>query len=421
MHRMKSRTSSDVAQTRSRASRRALRQTAERVLARTPARRRPTPNDVAELLHELQVHQVELEIQNEELRFAQEEIQQSRDRYAELYDYAPMAYIAVDAASGQILQVNITACDLLKVTRSTCKGRFTQFIEIPYQDAFYLCLRRARTEPYRATCEVQMHGSDKVDFWALLEVKGQSESNNVQIAIANITERKKIEQVKDDFIGMVSHELRTPLTVIMGSLAVVRNNDIPSEELKGLLNEAERSSETLAHILDNLIELSRYQSDRLRLSRTAVNIEAVMRDVVEQESARLGEHDVSLDTDGHLPEIRLDETRLRQVMHNLLDNAAKYSAPEAPIRVMVKQNSGEIVIGVRDKGKGITEKDQVRLFESFERLGERSTTKPGLGLGLLVCKRLVEAHGGKIWVESKPGKGSTFWFSIPIGGGAEAV
>jgi signal transduction histidine kinase len=112
--------------------------------------------------------------------------------------------------------------------------------------------------------------------------------------------------------------------------------------------------------------------------------------------------------------LEIDELRVRQILRNLLDNAAKYSPPNTEIRVSARREDSQIMIGVSDQGKGITPEDQARLFEPFERLRENSTTVAGLGLGLLVCKRLVEAHGGKIWVESAPGQGTTFWFILPV-------
>ena len=109
-----------------------------------------------------------------------------------------------------------------------------------------------------------------------------------------------------------------------------------------------------------------------------------------------------------------DQVRVQQIIHNLLDNAAKYSPDNTEIRVSVKRENANLLIGVRDRGKGLSPDERGKLFQSFERLEETSVTKPGLGLGLLVCRRLVEAHGGKIWVESEPGEGSTFWFTMPI-------
>jgi PAS domain S-box-containing protein len=236
----------------------------------------------------------------------------------------------------------------------------------------------------------------------------------VVLAFRDITERRKAEKVKDEFIGLVSHELRTPMTVIKGALKVAMSEGISPEDLKALITDAAESSEDLAQILDNLIELSRYQSDRLRLSMARRNIGQIIIDVVESEKKHLGSHRFTLDILKDLPMIDIDEVRLRQIIRNLLSNAAKYSPAGTEIKVSADRNGDSIVVGVKDEGKGISAGDQARLFQFFERLEEDITGKPGLGLGLLVCKRLVEAHSGRIWVESELGKGTTFRFSLPI-------
>ena len=109
-----------------------------------------------------------------------------------------------------------------------------------------------------------------------------------------------------------------------------------------------------------------------------------------------------------------DRSRLERVLSNLLNNAVKYSPSDTEIKISLRKDGDYLLVGVKDQGKGLSTDEQAKLFQPFERLNQTSTTKPGLGLGLLVCKRLVEAHGGKIWVESEPGKGSTFSFTLPL-------
>ena len=251
--------------------------------------------------------------------------------------------------------------------------------------------------------------------WTLTPIKDLSgRVTGLVLSLIETTERKKAEQIKDDFVGMVSHELRTPLTIFMGAVQVARSEEINEDERKELLQEAVTSSDNLSHILENLIELSRYQSDRLTLSKEKIDIESVIKETLERESTHLNEHKVILDISEKLPGLEVDKVRLQQIIRNLLDNAAKYSPENTEIHVSVRQEDKDILIGISDQGKGISHEDQEKMFAPFERLQENSATKAGLGLGLLVCRRLVEAHGGKIWVESEPGKGSTFWFTLPL-------
>jgi PAS domain S-box-containing protein len=236
--------------------------------------------------------------------------------------------------------------------------------------------------------------------------------NGIVCTSVDITDLKKAEMLKDDFIGMVSHELRTPLTVFLGAVKVAMTEGITNEEIQELLRDASHSADSLAHLLDNLLELSLYQANRLTINRSRLDIAHVIRNAVQK--SHLNSHKLSLDIAENFPLVEADQSKLEQVILNLLDNAAKYSPVGTEIHVLVKQDSDQLAIGVRDQGKGIPADEQGKLFQSFERLHENSVTKPGLGLGLLVCKRLVEAQGGRIWVESEPGKGSTFWFTLPL-------
>jgi PAS domain S-box-containing protein len=406
-----------------------LRQHAEDLLAQKGEPASLSLDDMANLVHELEVHEIELEMQNqelqhaqqradlyiEELTYARQDLEQARDRYAELYDYAPTAYFTVDTYSGLILEMNVTAADLLMTTKTKAhRSRFAAFVEPEDADTFHICTRRALAERYRETCELRMRPADGPAFWALLDIRGEPESNQVRIAVTDITERKKAEQLKDDFIGMVSHELRTPITVIIGCLKVAQTEGITREEMMELLREADLSSEALSHILENLIELSRYQADRLKLNKARTKVEDVILEAVGPRTGYFNDHRLRLEIHTGLPAVKVDRVRLQQILRNLLDNAAKYSPADTEISVIARHENEHVLIGVGDRGKGISPEDQARLFEPFERLREKSTTRPGLGLGLLVCKRLVEAHGGKIWVDSKPGRGTTFWFTLPL-------
>ena len=138
------------------------------------------------------------------------------------------------------------------------------------------------------------------------------------------------------------------------------------------------------------------------------------QELVEAEQTHMDGRTISLSPAEKLPDLAIDKVRLGQIMHNLLDNASKYSPPRSEIRVSLSARGDEVLIGVTDAGSGIRKEDRSKIFQRFERLDKGSTSKPGLGLGLLVCRHLVEAHGGRIWVESRPGQGTTFWFTLPV-------
>ncbi len=230
----------------------------------------------------------------------------------------------------------------------------------------------------------------------------------------DVTGHKKVENIKDEFIGLVSHELRTPMTVLNGTLHVASLPNITPEERDLMMQDARHSSDELAQILDNLVELSRHQAGRLQLAVEETDLGQLIRDIVTAEEAHLEGYNIVTDVPDELPLLDLDRVRVRQVLRNLMSNAAKYSPEGTEIRVSARRQDGEVLVSVTDHGKGITPEEQSQLFQPFERLAETSRTSRGLGLGLMVCKRLVEAHGGRIRVTSAPGQGSTFSFTLPL-------
>jgi signal transduction histidine kinase len=229
----------------------------------------------------------------------------------------------------------------------------------------------------------------------------------------DITERKKTEQLKDEFIGLVSHELRTPMTIITGSLHTATSEGISPEDKEILLQNAIEGADSLSAILENLLELSRYQAGRLQIHREAVDMSMAVQSVIEKLQPRSEGHSFLLD----LPEgpllVEADPVRVERILYNLMENAVKYSPGQKLIKVFAFRENDIITTGVSDTGIGISPEELDRIFEPFERLEKTSSSK-GLGLGLVVCKRLVEAQGGRIRVESEPGKGSTFYFSLPV-------
>jgi len=367
----------------------------------------PRTADLTQIVHELEVHQIELDIQKEELQI-------SRDRYEELYEFSPCAYFTVDADTGMIKELNVTAAILLKINKTAAfQRRFASFLEPDFADIFHISCRRALNEQCNQIVEVRMLIAGDLELWALLHIQGDPDRNEVRIAITDISERKKVEQLKDDFIGMVSHELRTPLTVVIGAVHVAQEKQISAHERAELLREASAQSDQLAQILENLIELSRFQSNRLNLIKEPVSIQTTIDSVVLEKSGLIKQK-IYVDAAPKLLLVEADKGRLQEILRNLLDNAVKYSPSDKEIKITVKRDGENVVVGVSDRGPGISEADQKKLFVPFERLHEKPGTSKGLGLGLLVCRRLVEAHGGKIWVESKVGRGSTFWFTLPV-------
>ena len=229
----------------------------------------------------------------------------------------------------------------------------------------------------------------------------------------DITEHKREMDIKDEFIGLVSHEMRTPLTVIVGALSTARDERVSEEERGELLEMASSGASSMATILENMLELTRHRAGHLKLEKRPCRIADIADKAKHKVINKYDSRDIILEIPQEASEVSCDATRIEQVIYNLLENAAKYSPEGSEVKVFSRREKDGLLIGVSDHGIGITPENQKKLFEPFTRL--KGSGNSGIGLGLVVCKHLVEAHGGHIWVESKPGEGSTFFFSIPRG------
>ena len=241
------------------------------------------------------------------------------------------------------------------------------------------------------------------------------EENRFATLFLDITERKQTESIKDEFIGMVSHELKTPLTVVIGALETATAEGINREDALDLLGDAAWGAHKMADIVDNLLELSRWQAKRFVLQPSLVDVREIVTKLTQQAGLKSERHHLRADFPPGLASVRADKTRLERVLINLIDNAIKYSPNGGDVLVSVKPQRNNLLFSVSDRGIGISDADQRRLFQAFERLESVSgSAVQGIGLGLVVCQRLVQAHGGQIWVESEVGQGSTFCFTLPL-------
>ena len=237
------------------------------------------------------------------------------------------------------------------------------------------------------------------------------------VFLRDITGRKKLDELKDEFIGLVSHEMRTPLTVIIGALHTVLTEEarLTADEKGQLLQDAFSEAESLSHLLSNMLELTRAQSQRLLLHRELISIESVAQDLIDKMKEQSSGRNFVLEVASRMPNVYADPVRLEHTLRNLLENAVKYSPDGTSITISIQSKEGNVIVAVKNEGAGISLYDKDKLFKPFERLGFSQTEMvEGVGLGLLVCKRLVEAHGGRIWVESEPGCGATFIFTLPV-------
>ena len=221
-------------------------------------------------------------------------------------------------------------------------------------------------------------------------------------------------QVKDQFLSIVSHELRTPLTTIKGYSQMLHKRLAGDADGERFAANIDTQVSRLGRLVDDLLDVTRFARGQFELRRTHVDLRPLLEDTVARFRVVAPNHTLQLNLDGKPYQGHWDRDRLEQVMNNLVSNAIKYSPGGGTITVSTRQEGGEVEVSVRDQGLGIPEEEQRELFERFYRGRGQSKDIAGLGLGLYVTRRIVEAHGGTIGVKSAPDEGSEFSFTLPL-------
>ncbi|MGC2526142.1 MAG: ATP-binding protein [Candidatus Acidiferrum sp.] len=238
------------------------------------------------------------------------------------------------------------------------------------------------------------------------------------VVLHDITELRRLERVRRDFVANVSHEFRTPLTAIQGFAETLLAGAIDdSVNRTRFLEIILEHSRRLARLTEDLLVLSKMDADRLELEVQQLRVSQLIESCLETAQRRAAEKDlrISVNLPQSLPDIAGDRRRLAEVLQNLLDNAIQYTLPGGQITVSAEPQDDEVILTVSDTGIGIPKVDQPRIFERFYRVDvARSREAGGIGLGLAIAKHLVEVHGGRLWVDSEVGRGSQFHFSVPV-------
>lgn len=324
--------------------------------------------------------------------------------------------VAVVNAAERVLFSNPSFASVLGLDLPPQPG--SALVEVVRQTELIEAVRKVLAGEPRVESEIVTGTLRQHFFAATVAAVHTKQANGAVIVLHDITDLRKLERVRRDFVANVSHEFRTPLTAIQGFsetlLAGAMNDPQNRERFLGIILEHARR---LARLTEDLLMLSKMDAERLELEIRRLPVEQLVSSCIETSQPRSIERDLRLSVNlgKNIPDIAGDRRRLTEVLQNLLDNAMQYTPAGGKIMVGAERKGQEVVITVADTGIGIPQADQPRIFERFYRVDvARSREVGGTGLGLSIAKHLMEAHGGRLWVESEVGNGSKFHFSVPI-------
>jgi len=324
--------------------------------------------------------------------------------------------VAVVNVSERVLFSNPSFASILGLGSPPQPG--SGLVEVVRQTELIEAVRKVLAGESRVESEIVTGTLRQHFFAATVAAVRTTQANGAVVVLHDITDLRKLERVRRDFVANVSHEFRTPLTAIQGFSETLLGGAINDPQnrdrfLSIILEHARR----LARLTDDLLMLSKMDADRLELELRRLPVEQLVSGCVETAQPRAVEKDLRLSVNlgKKLPDIAGDRRRLTEVLQNLLDNAIQYTPSGGQIMVSAESGNREVVFTVSDTGIGIPQADQPRIFERFYRVDvARSREVGGTGLGLSIAKHLMEAHGGRLWVESEVGHGSQFHFSVPV-------
>jgi two-component system phosphate regulon sensor histidine kinase PhoR len=348
-----------------------------------------------------------------ELEQLQKQIAKRESGMQTIFSAMHDALLVVDS-NRQVILTNQTFRELFDAPEISVATPLLEIVRDPTLD-------RLLADAFRgdgpARCELDLNNL-QIELHAVATRNESGEITGALVLFHDITELKKIDQVRRDFVANVSHELRTPLSILRGYIETLLDSPkTPREELTRILRIMERHSDRLELLVEELLTLAQLESGNPNLQMGTLDLSSFLSEMIRDWQRKLtSKHlKMSVDVPPDLLPIRVDRTRLQQAVYNLLDNAVKYSRQHGQIRLSARQRDGEVELTVTDDGIGITKEDLPRIFERFYRADKaRSPDKiRGTGLGLAIVKHIAQLHGGRVEAESELDKGTTIRVVLP--------
>lgn len=365
----------------------------------------------------------------------EEALREERDRAQKYLDVAGVMLVAIDA-NQKVVLVNKKVCEILgcKEEEIIDKNWFDNFLPERVRDEVIdafdkLMAGKIGSISYLENPVLTKPGGETFIAWqntVLTDEAGNivgilslgEDITERQLLWKRMVEYEELNRLKSDLLSTVSHELRTPLAIIKGYCTMLLDYDrrlSPQEKDEHLLS-IDKATDRLTDLVDRLLDMSRLDAGLLKLVKVSATVSKVISEAMAEAQVRAPRHRIVSHVRNRLPRMSIDARRIREVLDNLIDNAVKYSGEGTEVVISARRVSQELLISVADQGIGIPSGEVDRVFDRMYRIEQRLTPEiGGVGLGLPICKGLVEAHGGCIWVETEEGKGSTFFFTLPLG------
>lgn len=378
------------------------------------------------LIHELETHQLELEIQNRELVEKYQDIEELNKKYVDLYDLAPVGYLSLDT-KGNILNLNLTIAEMMKVEKKKVIGKnLGKWLHTEDTKRFYSHLSESLKSGEKIVCELDFITDNGENF--LIELHSTSDEKVIHTAVIDVTERQKLKQAKEEsnflreerelrekFISTLSHDLRTPLSSSKLCAQMLSGAMDDLEKKKKLFDLMVEELDRADRMVRELLDASRiHGSEILPLLMKKSDLNAIAKKCIEHfESLSSGTVQINFRSAGDMTGT-WSADGLQRVLENLLSNAAKYGAADLPATISLEDRGSDVLITVHNHGDPIPLKEQKRIFEAFHRGDSpRSSETIGWGLGLSLVNTIVKRHQGTITVKSSFEEGTSFIISLP--------